>query len=550
MASSDNDSSDDELFAALTNAADAGGDYGGGAARSLFSVGSSAVLTTTGAAAPTALWSSSDEEVESASVTGNDSSTRHVGEPRPSTPKPKTVGSYIVGAKIGEGAYATVREGLNTDTLRIVAVKIVDMRRLRKVKGGVESIKREIKVQKALKRHPRLIELLHVHEDIAHARMYLFMEMATGCTLQELLDSAPEGKLPPSQVAFFLHQTLSGLLCMHGRGVVHRDIKPSNLMLNANSALKIADFGVAEFLDQYTTDDNVTRTSGSPAFQAPEIANGEVGYSGMKVDVWAVGVSAYFLLVGRIPFHADTLVGLFSNIATGDYAEPTELGTNVCDAIRQMLEVDWHKRASVECMLKHPWIARSERMPPCETQEREGWLRVAKKEFSILGLAQRLVEDEGTKAHTSAVDTPSASLTSSIRSSLPRSRLSKSMFALGPDSGDSSEGAPCEAHDTDSSNASQLQSVVRPRIDPSTTATANRPAGSAILPALGAVEGSLIETYGKDTAPQGRLLFADNSEFDAEKVATSRDNDQPIQPAFEDASLEDIGPAAESCNLI
>jgi serine/threonine-protein kinase 11 len=419
MVSSDDDSSDDELFAALSNAADGGA--GGGGARSLFGGPSSAVESTVGAAVSSSIWSSSDEDDP---LPCGDDDTLAGG--RGATPKPKTVGAFIVGAKVGEGTYATVREGLNTDTLRIVAVKIVDMRRLRKVKGGIDSIKREIRVQKALKRNPHLIELLHVHEDAVHAKMYMFMEMATGCTLQELLDSAPGKKLPPSQVAFFLHQTFKGLNCMHGRGIVHRDIKPANLMINANSVLKIADFGVAEFLDQYTTDDNVTRTSGSPAFQAPEIANGEDGYSGMKVDVWAAGVSAYFLLVGCTPFRADTLVGLFSTIATGNYQEPIELGESVCDAIRQMLEVDWHLRASVDDMLKHSWIAQMERMPSLEEQANDGWLPVPKKIFSVLSLAQRLVEDDMSfPSPTSRGPASSGSLSS--RPPLPRTTLS-SMF--------------------------------------------------------------------------------------------------------------------------
>jgi serine/threonine-protein kinase 11 len=93
--------------------------------------------------------------------------------------------------------------------------------------------------------------------------------------VQELLEMSPDKRLPSAQVAFFLNQTLSGLVYMHRRGVVHRDIKPSNLMLTASGELKIADFGVAEFLDKYELEDSVTRTTGSPAFQAPEIANGE-----------------------------------------------------------------------------------------------------------------------------------------------------------------------------------------------------------------------------------------------------------------------------------
>jgi serine/threonine protein kinase len=280
------------------------------------------------------------------------------------------------------------------------------MRRLRKVRGGVENVKLEIKVQKALKRHPNVIELIGVHEDVQKAKMYIFLEMANGCTVQELLEMSPDKRLPSAQVAFFLNQTLSGLVYMHRRGVIHRDIKPSNLMLTASGELKIADFGVAEFLDKYELEDSVTRTTGSPAFQAPEIAKGEDGYSGMKVDVWALGVTAYYLLVGQIPFQGDTLVALFNAIAEGKYTEPSNVDESARDALRMMLEVDWHERIGVEDLLKHPWIARASRALPQASQEEGGWVPIPCKQFTVLDLAQRLVDEskpsESLRESTSA----------------------------------------------------------------------------------------------------------------------------------------------------
>lgn len=372
---SSEDSSDNELFAAISNSS------------KLSQLGKTLPDIANANAAGPSLWSSSDEDDP-----GESSGSFSSNFPSKTMPqKVKMVDKYIIGAKIGEGAYAVVREGLNVETLRIVAVKVVDMRRLRKIRGGVENMKREVKVQKTLKRHPQLIELLSVYEDTAKSKCYLFMEMGTGCTVQELIDRAPGKRLSTSQAAYILHQTLSGLLYMHRRGIVHRDIKPSNIMLNANSEVKIADFGVAEFLDQYDREDNVTRTSGSPAFQAPEIANGEEGYSGMKVDVWAVGVSAYFMLVGRIPFESDNLLGLFRAIAAGKYNIPTELGESICDAIQQMLRVDWHERPSVEELLRHPWIARADRLPSPQKQEEDDWVKVPRKHFTVLEVANNMV---------------------------------------------------------------------------------------------------------------------------------------------------------------
>lgn len=335
----------------------------------------------------------------------NDASIFGTSYPRPTRPPKSIQGtktSFILGAKLGQGAYAVVKEGIDEQSLRIVAVKILDLRRIRRVRGGVEAIEREVSVQKRLKRHQNLIELIDViRQQPPKMKMHIILEMATGCSVHELAESAPERRLCESQVANFTHQALTGLHYMHGKGVVHRDIKPSNMMLSANGILKISDFGVAEFLDEYNSDDNVSRTSGSPAFQAPEIANGEHGYSGMKVDVWALGVSMYMLLTGCIPFQGDTLVALFENISRGEYEPMADISSEAQDIIAKMLTVSWRERASVEELLKHSWVVRGAVEISSEEKDKRGWMVVPKKEFGILEVVKRMFEED---AAANAVD--------------------------------------------------------------------------------------------------------------------------------------------------
>lgn len=314
---------------------------------------------------------------------------------------------FIVGEKLGEGAYGTVKEGIDETSMRIVAIKIVDLRRLRKVRGGVEGIEREVAVQKKLKRHANLIELVDVVRDAAKSKMYIILEMANGCSVQELAEAAPGGRVPESQVANLVFQTLTGLQTMHGRGIVHRDIKPANLMLTSAGGLKISDFGVAEFLDGFKSDDSVSRTSGSPAFQAPEIAKGEQDYSGMKVDVWALGVTVFYLVTGDIPFKGDNLIALFDSISTGSYVTPDMLQPDCVDVLSHMLEVDWRKRWSVDELLKHPWVARGSRSLSPEQREKDNWVPVPRKEFGILNVVKRMYDiDEPAQPSAEPPSTP------------------------------------------------------------------------------------------------------------------------------------------------
>lgn len=315
---------------------------------------------------------------------------------RPSRPRTihGTGSSFILGHKLGEGAYAVVREGIDEQSLRIVAVKVLDLRRLRKLRGGIEAIDREVAVQKRLKKHPNLVELIDVIRVPAKGRMYIVLEMANGGTVQQLADSVPDHRLPESQVANFAAQTLTGMLYMHGKGVVHRDIKPANLMLTAQGDLMISDFGVAEFLNEYNDDDNVSRTSGSPAFQAPEIATGAPGYSGRKVDVWALGVTVYFLLTGAIPFEADNLLVLFELIGKGEYKEPEGVSESCIDCISRMLTVDWGERASVSDLLKHPWIMKGAVELSAQQREERGWVAIQKRDLGILQIVKDMYNEE------------------------------------------------------------------------------------------------------------------------------------------------------------
>ncbi|KAJ8903970.1 hypothetical protein NDN08_000501 [Rhodosorus marinus] len=301
--------------------------------------------------------------------------------------KPKAIHNYLLGAKLGEGANAKVKEGIDVNTLRVVAVKIIERKHIMKLPDGLNGIKREIGIMKSMKKHPNVIELIEVIDYPEEPRIYVVMELANGCSLQDLMDLRADKRIPVEQVKFYFRQLLLGLRHLHGKNVVHRDIKPENLMLTTEHELKISDFGVAEFLDKYNESDHVTKTSGSPAFLPPEIANGEYNFSGMAVDVWAAGVTLYFLLVGKIPFEAEGMLELFKKIREGVYTVPDFVDEEARDLIRQMLNMNASERISVREVLKHPWLQEQsqhnvlEKFMPIETRD----IQVIKALASLYG---------------------------------------------------------------------------------------------------------------------------------------------------------------------
>eukprot|EP01137_Pigoraptor_chileana_P032415 Opistho-2@21750 len=267
---------------------------------------------------------------------------------------PKLVGSYILGDVLGEGSYGKVKEAIDCSSLVRVAVKIMKKKKLRRIPNGEQNVKREISLLRRLK-HVHVVELVELLYNEEKQKMYMIMEYCT-TVLQDILDSAPGKCLPVWQGHMYFRQLIDGLEYLHDHGIVHRDIKPGNLLITRDGTLKISDFGVAEILDKFNPSDTCTSSSGSPAFQPPEIANGCEHFSGFKVDVWAAGVSLYNIVTGVYPFEGDNIYNLFENIGKGEYSIPDSVDPLLAELLRGMLDVDEHARMSVRSIKHHPWL--------------------------------------------------------------------------------------------------------------------------------------------------------------------------------------------------
>ncbi|XP_055678076.1 serine/threonine-protein kinase stk11 [Lutzomyia longipalpis] len=269
----------------------------------------------------------------------------------------KMVGKYVMGDVLGEGSYGKVKEVLDSETLSRRAVKILTKRKLRRIPNGEQNVRREIQLLRNLK-HKNVIELLDVLYNEEKQKMYLIMEYCVG-GLQEMLDSAPEKRLPLFQAHRYFVQLLNGLEYLHGCGVIHKDIKPGNLLLTLDHTLKISDFGVAEALETFADDDTCTTGQGSPAFQPPEIANGQESFAGFKVDIWSSGVTLYNITTGQYPFEGDNIYRLLENIGKSQWEPPEslyKLDKHLTTLILGMLQADPQHRFTLPQIRNHPWF--------------------------------------------------------------------------------------------------------------------------------------------------------------------------------------------------
>ncbi len=145
---------------------------------------------------------------------------------------------------------------------------------------------------------------------------YIAMAFVNGPTLDKVI-SAPAA-VSGTQMLHILRQSASALDYAHSRGVVHRDIKPGNIMIDEDSSVKIADFGIAKLTAPSNTTETRTVT-GTPSYMSPEQVQG-LPVDG-RSDQFSLAVIAYEILTGERPFHGEHLSTIVYRIVA---EEPTE----------------------------------------------------------------------------------------------------------------------------------------------------------------------------------------------------------------------------------
>jgi hypothetical protein len=217
---------------------------------------------------------------------------------------PEQIGNYAIDAELGRGAFGVVYRAHHVErTDERVALKVVDGRR------NLDRLMLEPALLSQLD-HPCIVGIEDYFRD--RGRLVLALEFIEGEDLKTMLDRGET--FSQAQVRDLLLQMGSALAAAHARNIVHRDIKPSNiLVVRDGQRLKfiLTDFGIGH---QAEGIQDQKRTGGTFLFMAPEQLRGRPG---PQSDLWALGVVAYRLLTGRLPFPGPTLPELSQQILYG-----------------------------------------------------------------------------------------------------------------------------------------------------------------------------------------------------------------------------------------
>lgn len=239
-----------------------------------------------------------------------------------------------------------------------------------------------------------------------------------------------------SQALDAFRDTVLGLEFLHYQGIIHRDIKPANLLWTAARRVKISDFGVSYLGKPIRAEANnddisspdaadadeaieLAKTVGTPAFYAPELCSPDIFSSDNKaqrppitgqIDVWALGVTLYGMIFGRLPFWDSNEFGMYERIASeplwiprkrlkgvehtpkpqmninkrfDDIIEYEDVDDELCDLLERLLDKDPLKRITIKEVKHHPWVLRGIQNQPAWIDETDPNLQSEGRKIEI-----------------------------------------------------------------------------------------------------------------------------------------------------------------------
>lgn len=219
----------------------------------------------------------------------------------------RKVGSYVVERKLGEGGMGAVYELVHPGIGKRLALKLLHAEYAAKP----QIVKRFFDEARAVNviQHPNIVDIIDFAK-LEDGSSYLTMEFLPGESLGDAIREG--GALSPDDAAAIALQICSALQAAHDEGITHRDLKPENIHLvpriDNPRYVKVLDFGIAK-LSSDLSPGGATRSGvvmGTPMYMSPEQAMGRTREIDHRTDIYALGVILYQMLVGRVPFEAES----------------------------------------------------------------------------------------------------------------------------------------------------------------------------------------------------------------------------------------------------
>lgn len=232
----------------------------------------------------------------------------------------QTIGEYQIGKQIYNGEKSTVYAAVQGN--RQTAVKIFPV-------NDEEAFRRSMG---HIAQHPRIVPI--VTYGIINGMGYIVMPLIPGESLEQRLQ---RGQLPPDEAAWILREVAAVLDALHQQGFVYRTLVPSDILLDNQGQVWLTEFHTGWIRRQQSTT-ALTRSGileGSPAYMSPEMWVGDTG--SQASDVYALGVIAFVMLTGKLPFPGATAYEMMAKHLRAPVPEMREISGDLADAVKKAL---------------------------------------------------------------------------------------------------------------------------------------------------------------------------------------------------------------------
>jgi predicted Ser/Thr protein kinase len=241
----------------------------------------------------------------------------------------ENIGPYRVLEQLGQGGMATVYKAYHAALDRYVALKVLHPA-FGEDPNFEARFQREARVVAKLE-HPNIVPIYDYSE--YDKRPFLVMKFIEGETLKARMASGP---LASDELANIIEAIGSALAYAHKMGILHRDIKPSNVLLTKDGSVYLADFGLARIASMGESTLSGDMIMGTPQYISPEQAMGKKELD-EGTDIYSFGVMLYEMVVGQVPFNADTPFSIIHDHIYSPLPIPHNVNASVPEPVERVL---------------------------------------------------------------------------------------------------------------------------------------------------------------------------------------------------------------------
>jgi tRNA A-37 threonylcarbamoyl transferase component Bud32 len=241
----------------------------------------------------------------------------------------ENVGPYRIIEQLGQGGMATVYKAYHAALDRYVALKVLHPA-FHQDQTFTGRFQREARVVARLE-HPNIVPIYDYSEH--ETRPYLVMKYIEGDTLKARFNAGP---LSSAEIEKVVTSVGSALAYAHKQGIWHRDIKPSNVLLATDGVMYLADFGLARIAEAGESTLSSDSIMGTPQYISPEQAMGSKDLDA-GTDIYSFGVMLYEMVVGQVPFSADTPFSIIHDHIYTPLPLPMDINPKVPEPVQRVL---------------------------------------------------------------------------------------------------------------------------------------------------------------------------------------------------------------------